>query len=182
MQRKPARFGIVRRFSRDREGATAVEFAFIAGPFFLLILATLEIALIFFAGSIIENAVTETAREIRTGQLQNSGGTEQTFRAAVCDRVSVIADCGGLAIDVRTFENFSAADFSSPLDGDGEIDDSGFTFEPGGPGDIVVVRAFYPWQVFTPGFGLGLSNMSGNRRMIAAAAAFRNEPFQEQAR
>lgn len=179
MQRKPARYGIIRRFSRDREGSTAIEFAMIAGPFFLLVLATLEIALIFFAGSIIENAVVETARDIRTGRLQTSGGTEETFRAAVCERVSVIADCGRLAIDVRTFEDFSSTDFSSPLDGDGEIDENGFTFAPGGAGDIVVVRAFYPWQIITPSLGLGLANMSGNRRMIASATAFRNEPFQE---
>lgn len=177
MQRTSPRFGIVRRLSRDRDGSTAIEFAFIAAPFFILILATLEIALVFFAGSVIEDAVSETARQIRTGQLQTSGGTEATFRSAVCERVSVIADCDKLRIDVRTFQNFSSTDFSSPLDSEGEIDDSGFTFAPGGAGDVVVVRAFYPWQIFTPSLGLGLANMSGNRRMIATATAFRNEPF-----
>ena len=176
---KRNRFAILRRFGRETRGATAVEIAFVAGPLLLLVLATLEIALLFFAGSVIENAVAETARDIRTGRLQTEGGTEATFRASVCERVGVIADCGKLAIDVRTFEDFSSADFSDPRGGDGEIDDSGFTFAPGGPGDVVVVRAFYPWQIITPSLGLGLSNMSGNRRMIAAATAFRNEPFEE---
>jgi Flp pilus assembly protein TadG len=61
------------RFARDRKGATAVEFAFVAAPFFLLVFAILEIALIFFASAIIEEAVADAARDIRTGELQSSG-------------------------------------------------------------------------------------------------------------
>ena len=82
-------------------------------------------------------------------------------------------------MDVRTFEDFSSTDFSTPTDGDGDLDDSNFTFDPGGAGDVVVVRVFYDWPLLGPGMINGLANMPGNRRLISAATAFRNEPFDE---
>ncbi|MEQ8403670.1 MAG: pilus assembly protein [Oceanicaulis sp.] len=166
-----------RRFLRDREGAAAVEFALVATPFFLLLFGILEVALIFFATAIIEDAVSEAARDIRTGVLQTAGQTEADFRATICARIDTIADCGRLRLDVRTFDGFTGANMGAPMNGDGDLDDGDFTFEPGEAGDVVVVRVFYDWQLLGPGFLNGLSNMSGNRRLITAATAFRNEPF-----
>ncbi len=66
---KPARRGLLlRRFGRDRRGATAIEFALIALPFFALMMAILETFLTFFASQTIETAVNRGARLIRTGQ------------------------------------------------------------------------------------------------------------------
>ena len=47
------------------------------------------------------------------------------------------------------------------------------TYQPGGPGDIVVVRLFYQWPIYVS----LLSNMTGNNRLLVATSAFRNEPF-----
>lgn len=167
------------RFARDRKGATAVEFAFVAAPFFVLVFAILEIALIFFASAIIEEAVADAARDIRTGELQSSGQSEADFRALICARMQGVGDCDRLSIDVRTFENFASTQFDPPIDPDGELDDSGFSFNPGGAEDIVVVRVFYDWPLMGPGALNGLANLPGNRRLIASATAFRNEPYNE---
>jgi Flp pilus assembly protein TadG len=78
---------------------------------------------------------------------------------------------------VRTWTSFAAINPSAPIDDDGELDDSEFGFDAGGPSCIVLVRVFYEYDVITPVLGPGLSNMSGNRRLLNAAAAFRNEPF-----
>ena len=166
------------RFANDRKGATAVEFAFVAAPFFLLIFAILEIALIFFASATIEEAVADAARDIRTGEFHSAGQNEEDVRAAICAQVQTVADCGRLRVDVRTFEGFSNANMGAPLDDKGVLDDSGFTFQPGGPQDIVVVRVFYDWQLLGPGALNGLSNLPGNRRLISSATAFRNEPYE----
>jgi Flp pilus assembly protein TadG len=167
-----------RRFAGDRGGAAAVEFALVATPFFMLLFGILEIALIFFASAVIEDGVAQAAREIRTGALQTTGQNEEDFRAIICQRINTVADCGRLRVDVRTFEDFASTDFSPPVDRDGDLDDSGFTFEPGAAGDVVVVRVFYDWPLLGPGMINGLSNMPGNRRLISAATAFRNEPFE----
>jgi hypothetical protein len=51
-------------------------------------------------------------------------------------------------------------------------------YDPGGPGDIVVVRLFYKYPVYVSllGFGTSMSNVAGGMRLLAATAAFRNEP------
>lgn len=167
------------RFAKDRDGAAAIEFAMVATPFFMLLFGIIEIAMIFFASAVIEDGVAEAARDIRTGRLQSAGQSEQDFRAAICQRIELIADCSRLRVDVRTFENFSSSSFGAPTGPDGELDDSGFQFDPGEAGDVVVVRVFYDWQLLGPGFVNGLSNMPGNRRLIASATAFRNEPYQQ---
>jgi Flp pilus assembly protein TadG len=168
-----------RDFGRDRSGATAVEFAMIGAPFFFLLFAMIEIAAVFFTGTVLENAVLEAARQIRTGQAQTGGMSQGQFRQEVCDRIAVIGNCDRLAIDVQVFEDFDDVDQSSPVQQDGSMDDSGFGWDPGDAGDIVLVRVFYRWSLMTPNFGGALSNMEGNQRLITAATVFRNEPFDD---
>ena len=59
-----------RRWRRDERGSAAVEFAVIAPIFFFLMFVIAETALVFIAEQVMDNAVFETARLIRTGQVQ----------------------------------------------------------------------------------------------------------------
>ena len=52
-----------------------------------------------------------------------------------------------------------------------------FSYNPGGPCNIVVVRLFYQWPVYVALLGFDLHNMNGGKRLLAATAAFRNEPY-----
>jgi len=54
-------------FIKDRKGVTAVEFALIATPFLAIIAALIQTFLVFFAQSVLENAVRASARQILTG-------------------------------------------------------------------------------------------------------------------
>lgn len=166
------------RFIRNRSGVAAVEFALIAAPFFFLLFAMIEIAAVFFLGSVLENAVLETARDIRTGRAQSSGMSAAAFRTEVCDRIVVLGSCDNVEIDVRVFQDFDGVDQSSPID-DGAMNTDDFGFDPGDAGDIVLVRVFYRWQLLTPGFTAALSNMDGNQYLVTAATVFRNEPFDD---
>lgn len=162
-------------FRKDTSGATAVEFAMVAGPFFVLLLALIEVALVFFSTSALESATMDAARQIRTGQIQISGGGATDFRERVCDRFRLVGDCQQLRVDVRVFENFRTVDVGVPLNQDGTLDESDFRFEPGSSGDIVLVRVFYSRSLIMP--SLNLSNMPGNKHMLTGVAVFRNEPF-----
>jgi Flp pilus assembly protein TadG len=167
----------VRQFRRDSDGATAVEFAIVAVPFFALVFAIIETALVFFAGQVLETGVSEGARIVRTGQVQQQGLDENAFRARVCSGMAGLFNCeSGLKLDVRTYQSFDGIDLSKPIDGDGNLVEN-FTYEPGAGGDIVVVRAFYEWPTFVPGFGNDLADLANGKRLLAGAAAFRNEPF-----
>ncbi|HVX98816.1 MAG TPA: TadE/TadG family type IV pilus assembly protein [Pseudorhodoplanes sp.] len=176
-------FGILRRsvdrFARRNDGAVAVEFALVAAPFLALVFAIIETAVVFFAGQTLETAVADSARLIMTGQAQTAGFTQQQFKDQVCSRIYGLFNCSsGVAVDVRTYSSFSSINLSKPIDANGNLDTSKFTYSPGGPGDIVVVRLYYQWPVYVSLLGLNLADLSGNKRLIVATAAFRNEPYQ----
>lgn len=169
-------------WARDKRGLAAVEFALLATPFFLLIFGLLEICVLFIITSLMENALNEAARQIRTGQMQAGQGGQAAFVAAVCGEMhAMMPDCmTALKIDSQVFSDFSstsAAPTSSLLDSDGNLNSSSFGYAPGAQNEIVVVRIFYEWDLIVPGMTAPLANMSNNRRLLQATVAFRNEPF-----
>lgn len=166
-----------RRFIDDQKGTAAMEFAIVALPFFTLMFAALDFGLMRFATSTLENGISEAARQIRTGQVAANGITAQQFRAMVCENIELLLQCDQrLGVDVRVFDSFADVDFPAAIDANGNLTGA-FQFQPGAPGDIVLVRVFYNWPMLTPIFGDAMSNMSGNGRLLSASAAFRNEPF-----
>jgi len=168
----------MRRFARGEDGAAAVEFAIVAAPFLALMFAIMETALVFFASQTLETAVADSARLIMTGQAQSQSFSQTQFKSAVCAKIGGLFDCaGGLQIDVKTYSSFGSVDNSAPLDANGNLK-TNFGYQPGGPGDIVVVRLMYQWPVYASLLGFNLGDMAGNKRLIMATAAFRNEPYQ----
>jgi Flp pilus assembly protein TadG len=169
---------IFRRFARKDDGVAAVEFAMVAAPFLALVFAILETAIIFFAGQVLETAAADSARLIMTGQAQKGGLSQAQFKDEVCKRVFGLFDCaGGIKVDVRTYNSFASANMGKPVDANGNVSLTP-AYAPGSPGDIVVVRLMYEWPVYVSLLGLNLSDISGNKRLIMATAAFRNEPYQ----
>ncbi len=65
--------GKLRGFSKDRKGTTAIEFGFVALPFFLFAFGIMLVGLKYFTENALEHAVESAAREIRTGQAQKGG-------------------------------------------------------------------------------------------------------------
>ncbi|MEX0852503.1 MAG: TadE/TadG family type IV pilus assembly protein [Bauldia sp.] len=167
-----------KRLRHDESGATAVEFGIVALPFFALMFAILETALMFFADQALETAVANAARLIRTGQAQQQGFNANDFKDEICEQVMSLFGCDAdLVFDVRTYPTFEAIDLTKPVDDDGNLAPGDFIYEPGNGGDIVTVRAFYEWPSFTGVLGFSLANMPNGSHLLAAAAAFRNEPF-----
>jgi Flp pilus assembly protein TadG len=167
----------IRRLTRQQDGAAAVEFAMVAAPFLALVFAIMETAMVFFAGQVLETAAADSARLIMTGQAQNQSFSQAAFKDAVCSRIYGLFDCAsGIYIDVKTYTSFASVDTTPPIDKDGKLI-TNFTYQPGLPGDIVVVRLFYQWPVYVPLLGFNLADMAGGKRLIAATVAFRNEPY-----
>ena len=173
------RFKTVRRFARREDGIAAVEFGIVAAPFLALMFAIMETAIVFFASQTLETAVADSARLIMTGQAQQTSFTQAQFKSAVCAKIYGLFDCAnGLQVDVKTYSNFSSISNAKPIDQNGNLQ-TNFGYTPGNPGDIVVVRLMYQWPVYVSMMGLGnMSDLSGNKKLIMATAAFRNEPYQ----
>jgi Flp pilus assembly protein TadG len=167
----------VRRFRKDQKGATAVEFGLVALPFFGLLFAIVESGLLFFAGLMLETAVQDSARLIRTGQAQQSAFSAANFKSEICSRVVIMPSCSAnLQVDVRTSATFDSIDLSEPVQ-DGKLKTDDFGYDAGHGGDIVVVRAFYEWPTFFKLLGQDYANLGDGNHLLSATAAFKNEPF-----
>lgn len=173
------RLAIAAGFARREDGAAALEFAIVAAPFIALLLASVQTALAFFAGQLLESVVADSSRQILTGAAQNANMTQSGFVTAVCQNVKALFDCSKLMIDVQTATSFSTATTAMPsltFDSKGNVTNS-WSFQPGNPGDIVVMRVMYQWPVFLGPLGLSLSNESNGNLLLMATATFKNEPF-----
>lgn len=178
-RRDKQRGGLLRRFKKNNKGVTAIEFAMVGGPFMYLMGCIFETGLMLFSEYVIENGVAQASRMIRTGQVQTEGMSAAQFKDEVCGRLASFLDCeNNLHVDVRNFEAFADVSLPDPMDGDELSDDvtSDASFAPGEAMEVVVVRVYYEWELFMPGFTY-LANVAGGKRLLTSGAAFRNEPF-----
>jgi Flp pilus assembly protein TadG len=180
-KRRRSRFGA---FIKDSKGATAVEFALIAAPFLAILAALIQTFLLFFAQSLLENVVRQSARQILTGQVQTQDASlSQTqavaaFHQTVCNNAAVLFTCTGLMVDVQVANNWSSANTGMPTltyDSNGNVTNF-WQFNPGNAGDVVVVRVIYLWPVFFGPIAFNMANQANGSREIMASAAFQNEP------
>jgi Flp pilus assembly protein TadG len=172
-----ASLALIRRFARQGDASTAVEFGLLAAPFVAALFAILQTALIFFAEQTLETAAATSARLIFTGQAQLNGWTAAQFKNQVCNQIHGIFNCSnGVYIDVETYPSFSTVNTSLPIV-NGSLNSSVLGYNPGGPGDIVVLRLYYQYPVYVSLLGFNMSNLNGGYDLFAATAVFKNEPY-----
>lgn len=168
------------RFAAARDGATAVEFAIVAVPLFLFLFVLFDVGFIFSISTSLDNAVAQSSRQIRTGALQSqpTPATLADFANSICQNMTIPgADCTNLlGVDVRKFSCFQSATLPPTPITNGAFDPSKLMFDMGGPGDIIVIRAFYQWPLMAPGLEGALQPLS-NKALITSATTFRNEPY-----
>ena len=185
---------------KNEDGTTAVEFAILAFPLFLLILGILDVSLLLLGNYQLDNAVADVARQIRTGQVQTAGMTLDQFKASICNRLIVFkGTCTErLFVEVKTFPDYASIQFADPVkeetvtvtNSDGttttetrkvfdESIEGDFTTGVGTAGSIVGIRVFYLWEMLVPFVAnlLKQDTVNDGLVLLSTAAAFRNEPF-----
>lgn len=164
------------RLARDESGATMIEFGILAVPFFAIIGATLETALVFLATQVLDGAINDASRMIRTGQAQQAEFSIDSFREVLCDRTFGMFDCNQIKIKVHTVDVFATATYSAPIDEDGNwtlIED----YNDGEASSIVFAEVYYKWPTMLDLFGFDLSDQPDGSRLLGASRVFKNEPF-----
>lgn len=167
------------RLAAAREGASAVEFALILPAFVALLVAVFQVAVFLFAQQVLQNAANEAGRLFMTGQGQSD--TQAAFKTQICNNYlpSILFNCNSLVIVAQTYTSFSAASTSMPaLYNNGTLV-TNWAYNPGTPGQIMVVQLIYPWSVVTGplGFSLQGSGMPKNTAEMMGVTAFRIEPY-----
>lgn len=167
-----ARLGLLRRFARDDDGSTAIEFAFVSIPFLLLVFGIIELGIAFLVSMSLENALIMADRKIRTGDAQNT--TKAQFLKDVCGQMSWLGNActNSITLDVRVLPSFADANkLQKPVTGS-------TCFDTGGPSSIMLVRGYYKWPLITPLLQQAVGGTTGARE-VTFATVFVNEPYSE---
>jgi Flp pilus assembly protein TadG len=168
-----------KRFALARTGGAAVEFALVAAPFFALLMALFQTALVFFAGRVLDVTTEEASRYILTGQAQQSNMTQAGFATWVCGKTFALFNCNNFMINVQNYTDFASASTAMPtltFGNNGQVSNT-WAWSPGEPGDIVVVQVMYQWPVVLGPLGFNLSNLANGNRLLVSTAVFKNEPY-----
>ena len=83
----------VRRMIKSENGAAAVEFSLVAFPFFMVMGCICETGIMLFTEYSIQAGVQDAARQIRTGQAQNSSMSAANFKSKICEITGIVIDC-----------------------------------------------------------------------------------------
>lgn len=171
----------LRRFTRDRKGSVAIEFAVLALPFSLLVFAILESSISFAGQQLMMNITDDVARKFRTGQIKQ-GIKKEELRDIICSELEIVvaSGCPGLAIDLRTYDTFAAAAAARvQFTDDNDIDVRGFDVKPGPSMSINQLRVFYRWPVMTDFLRKTMSNLKDGKTLHFASVTWQNEPFDD---
>ena len=168
---------------RDDSAATAIEFGILALPFFTIIFAIIETAMVFFAGQILDSAVNDSARRIRTREAQTAGETEADYRAAICEGLYGLFDCDDndkLRIKVSVVTSFTGANPTPPITCNADNTSCAWSlaqsYNPGVASSVVMVEAYYKWATIVSLPWFDLTQLPDGTRLLAAVRVFRNEP------
>ena len=146
-----------------QRGALLLEMGIVGAMFIMLILGIMDFSRIYYCQSTLKYAVSQGARFATTGgALENESDELLTREESI---VYMIRELAG-------FSDLSDADIDITATTSGGQTVAG----PGGPGDVVTVRAAYGVDVLSPYL---FHFFSGGRYTFEAVTTFRNEEFPE---
>lgn len=172
---------LARKWKGDCQGTTAIEFAMVGIPFFMLLLGTIAVGLFFFTTFALENAVDRASRLVRIGAVQQSGMTAAEFKEEVCKQAPAYVDCDGkMRVSVQSYSDFSEIVTPSCTDDEGNlVPPEETTYSAGSSSDVVLVTVCYEWDLAASLPFLKLGSMPNGAALIQASSTFRTEPYAE---
>jgi Flp pilus assembly protein TadG len=166
------------RFCVARQGETIVEFAFIAPIFLALLIAIFETTQFLFAQANLQNAAVAAGRLFMTGQAQNSNTTQSQFINQICPMIQTLFNCNKVMVNVQSYSDFASANGSAPTltyNSQGQVTNN-WSYSPGAPGQVMVVKLIYQWPIVGGPFGYVLPNNANGNAEMMGVTAFRVEP------
>jgi Flp pilus assembly protein TadG len=174
----------------DASGTTAIEFALVAAPFFLMMLGTANTGMYYFAVNTLDRGVEDASRKVRTGEAQKSNVTVAQFKTMVCSLAISQTDCmANTQIHLQFSNSWANLQQQSCLangnlaGGTGTGTDALSTYV-GTASQVVMVTACYKWsgsKAFRynngPLITFGNPTFTDGSLLIQSSTAFTTEPY-----
>ncbi len=170
------------RAGGDTGATTAVEFALVAPLVIALILGAMQIAVIYLAQAELENAAEQAARLVLTRQAPVAGSSGQaSFKTAVCDNLPALFSCSGVMVDLEaqtiSAKSSDALILTPPTltyGSSGQVSNA-WNYNPGSPGQLMILRVMYQWPVVAGPLGLVFSDLANGTLFMSSTQVFQNE-------
>lgn len=176
--------GVLPRFrSRDRgrSGSTAVEFALIGLPFFMMLTAAFEAGLVTMAQQSLNTGVDAASRQVFSGVFQANADTTPAatrFKKLICDTI-VYASCSSVLLEVTTSTTFAGSNPTNPYVASSRSVNAAFgaKFQCPAANNIVTVRAIAIVPRYFGFLTLNGLQLANKTQMVVATNVFRAEPY-----
>ena len=182
-----------KRLRRNREGSTAVEFAFAAPVVITALMGIIEFSMILFVNSLLEGGLREAARFGLTGFEPSSLTREERILQIVEEHTHGLVDDSAAHLDTLVYPSFDSIGEPEPytdensngqhdagepfmdVNGNNQWDPDMGAAGLGGPEDIVLYTIEYDWPLLN---GLLTDFIgSGGTFPLRASVVVRNEPY-----
>ena len=164
-----------RRFDRCERGSPAIEFAMLAPIIIAVILAILQVAVIFLAKAYLETATEAASRFVMTNQANSL--TQAQFKTQLCNNISALFTCANLIVDLQqapsTASQMSVA--MPQFNANGVLTTPASYSVAAAPAKMMLI-VMYQWPVFGGPLGLNFANMGNGTLLMSSTQIFQIEP------
>jgi len=166
----------LRAFTKDRKGSAAIEFAILALPFFVVIFAIAEIAVMYFVDSGLDAALHKTVRQVRVGVAKSGAWDSNKFKDVLCSELAYSFGCATkIKVRATVITDMSSVTRVSGINsGSLNVTED---FNLGDSGSYVLVQAFLPWDPTFKLYAISSDRLSDGSYVLGAAELIKNEPF-----
>jgi Flp pilus assembly protein TadG len=167
--------GYVGRFGRSVQASVAIEFAFVAPIIVAIILATLQIAVVFIAQSYLDTVTQKAMRTVLTNNAYTL--TQAQFQTEICNDIATLFNCANLIVQLGPAPT-SASQIQNSLpqfNSNGTLTNP-TTFSTGGQSTKMLLSVMYEFPVIGGPLGLSLASLGNGTRLISATEIFYKEP------
>jgi Flp pilus assembly protein TadG len=131
-------------FISDQRGASAVEFAIVAAPFFFLLMWILQLGIFFMAQTALDNGVISESETVRESLVAGSLPSAASIKAGVVTAAgTLVSNNANLKVEIRALSDLTSGAVAIT---DGATDYGTTT-------STLVLRASGQVISFAPGFG-----------------------------
>lgn len=167
---------LLRSLSKDRKGSAAIEFAILALPFFVVIFAIAEIAVMYFVDSGLDAALHKAVRSVRVGVASNGNWDSKKFKDVVCGELSFSFGCATkLKVRATVITNMASITKINPITGGSLAITEDFNL--GVSGSYVLVQAYLPWNPTFKLYAVSSARLADGSYLLGSAELIKNEPF-----
>lgn len=161
---------LIKKFVREKQGVSAIEFAVVGPVFFILILGLIEFGLLFVHKTMLTHSVQETAKTVQIGQAQCYSPVQ--FKREICDHHSLASTDACNRMTIRLLGEKSGSFSRANNTTNSTVIDS----VEGGEAVVLQVKYIYDWYV--PFIGQLLGQDSNDEFILHHSEMFRTEYFE----